>query len=116
MNKTSCIVALFQDDKDNCQKPICDFRFSVNQSPSTIYALADGSILLYNIYFLVFNCKSGNRHVEGCKFCVLIVPCESSVSTENIYLPGRLTSCHNNTESKLYPVNLALFSVTKFSQ
>ena len=74
----------------------------------SIIPVSHTSILLYNTDVVEFDCKAGKRMQKGCKLCLVKVPCECSVSTSTIYLPPRLSACHENTTSVLHPVNLAL--------
>ena len=46
--------------------------------------------------------------VPGCQFCILNVPCECAVTTRDMYLPPRLSSCESNSTSRIHSVNLAL--------
>lgn len=103
----SCVLSLFKNDKDLIKEQ-CNFRFLLNHISSGVVLLSQTSILVYKIDVLEFDCKSGKKMVEGCKFCTLNVPCECSVSTGYSFLPARLTDCHNDTSEKLHPVNLAL--------
>ena len=104
---TSCILALFKNDK-NQVKQHCDFRVSLNHIQKRIVYISHTSILVYGINLLELDCKDGQRMIQGCKFCIIEIPCECSVSTTEMYLPPRLSACHINTTSKVHPVNLAL--------
>ena len=103
----SCILALFKNDK-TLVKNLCDFRVSLEHLSPKIVALSHTSILIYKIKFLELDCKSGKRMIQGCKFCILNVPCQCSVTTTEMYLPPRLSACHENTTSTIHPINLAL--------
>ena len=103
----SCISALFKNDK-TVVKTKCNFRFIPYHLSPSIIPVSHTSILLYNTDVVEFDCKTGKRMQKGCKFCLVQVPCECSVSTSTIYLPPRLSACHENTTSVLHPVNLAL--------
>ena len=46
--------------------------------------------------------------IQGCQFCILNVPCECAVTTTEMYLPPRLSACHENTTSIIHPINFAL--------
>lgn len=103
----TCISALFKGDK-LLIKNKCDFRFLINHLSAKVVQLSHTSVLIYNVDTLQLDCKMGRKVEKGCTFCIINVPCECSISTETIYLPPRLTACHENTTSVLHPVNLAL--------
>ncbi|XP_052809655.1 uncharacterized protein LOC128238123 isoform X1 [Mya arenaria] len=103
----TCISALFNDDK-SLIKANCNFRFLISHLSSEILPLSHTTILVYNVDIVEFDCKTGQRMVKGCNFCIIHEPCECSVSTATIYLPQRLSTCNQNTTSRLHPVNLAL--------
>ena len=105
----SCIMSIFQNDKALIKKH-CDFRFLINHLFSQIIEISKSEILVYQSDLLEFDCKNGKRMIKGCNFCKLVVPCECSISTSQMYLSPRLASCHNKTQNitKLHPINLAL--------
>lgn len=103
----SCVLALFKNDKELI-KQHCDFRVSLEHISPKFIELSHTSILVYKTKVLEFDCQTGKRMQPGCDFCIVHVPCGCSVSTSNMYLPPRLSQCHNNTQSNIHPVNLAL--------
>lgn len=55
-------------------------------------------------------CAKQHHMIKGCDFCIINMPCQCSVMTNDIYLPARLTSCHNHTKNMtvLHPFNIVL--------
>ena len=72
--------------------------------------MESGSILVSNIMNLTIQCPEESYPKEGCKFCIIRVPCGCSVSGSDMYISPRIIGCDNNTKSmsKLHPVNLAV--------
>ena len=103
----SCEIALFKNDKTSI-KSLCNFRVSLNHVTTQITEVSNTAILVYKTKFIEFDCENGKRIEHGCDFCVIDVPCKCSISTSDMFLPPRLSSCHINTTSKVHPVNLAL--------
>ena len=48
--------------------------------------------------------------MEGCFFCITLLPCNCSIRTAQYYIPERWDGCHHQHQeiSKVHPVNLAL--------
>lgn len=59
---------------------------------------------------LALECPQQHSMTPGCTFCVITIPCECALSTQQVYFPPQLSSCEKNSTAitKLYPVNLAL--------
>ena len=109
VTQETCIKALFANNKDLINK-YCDFRMMLNHLSPQIVEISKSSILVYKSPTLELDCRSGKRMMKGCNFCTLSIPCECGVSTSQLYLPPRLSACHNHSKTitKLHPVNLAM--------
>ena len=48
--------------------------------------------------------------IPECDFCIINYPCQRSVTTKDLHLKPRLTTCENITEkiTKVHPLNLSL--------
>ena len=82
----------------------------LNHLSPQIVEISKSSILVYKSPILELDCKNGKRIIKGCNFCILSIPCECGVTTDQLYLPPRLAACQNHSQSvtKLHPVNLAM--------
>lgn len=103
----SCELALFKNDK-TLIKSLCNFRVSLDHVQPQVKEISDSAILVYKTKILEFDCQSGRKTVTGCDFCILSRQCKCAISTSDMYLPPRLSKCHEDTTSKVHPVNLAL--------
>ena len=106
---TSCILALFANDKVKV-KSLCDFRFLQNIVKPKIMELSPNTLLVYRTPLLSLECIDNHRMVEGCDFCLFKLPCRCSISTSSHFFPSRLASCHHHSDNItiIHPVNLAL--------
>ena len=104
-----CVLALFNDDR-NATRTTCDFRFIPHGLTSSLEQLNQTHFILYNISTLTLQCDNTSTVVNGCAFCILKLPCNCEVITNQYYLPKRWDGCHHDstTISKVHPVNLAL--------
>lgn len=105
----SCISALFYNQKESVHS-LCDFRFLTNEIKPNIVELSPSNTLMYQTPMVALDCPSGQRIIKGCPFCVMQLPCLCSVTSGTLFLPPRMGSCNNNSQSVtvLHPVNLAL--------
>ena len=105
----SCILALFTNKKLQIQK-LCNFRFISNILESKIIELTSTSLLIYNTYDLAMDCPTIQKVISGCKFCIMKVPCQCTISTQSLYFSSKLGNCQNASTdiTQLHPVNLAL--------
>ena len=106
---TKCVLALFKDDRKAIRNT-CDFRFIPHGVTSSLEQLNQTHFLIYNISTLTLQCENASTVVDGCAFCILKLPCNCEVTTEQYYLPQRWDGCHHDstTISKVHPINLAL--------
>ncbi len=105
----SCTSSLFTNHKSNIFK-LCDFRFRIDALLPQLTELTPSTVLAYDIDLIAVDCNSHQKMLQGCKFCVLHVPCRCSLSTKDLYFPPRLASCSDvqETISVEHPINLAL--------
>ena len=61
---TTCIMALFGNDKTLVQKH-CDFRFHLNHLSAQIVELSKSTILVYQSKMLKLNCKKDRKMIKG---------------------------------------------------
>ena len=106
---TKCTIALFKDNRKDIRQT-CDFRFLPNKLSSSLEQLNQTHFLLYNVSTLTLHSENVSKVVNGCMFCILSLPCNYDILTEQYYLPRRWDGCHHDstTISTLHPVNLAL--------
>ena len=109
IDEISCATSIFFDNKRTIMSS-CDFRVQVNAMKPTITHINEGRYLMANISNVFLRCPSGLRQQQGCKFCILTVPCLCDISSGSSYFPPRLNHClHNeNKATILHPVNLAV--------
>ena len=109
MTKYSCPVLIFQQMK-NLIPTYCNFKFVKQAIKPSIFQLSETKILISNTSHLTLSCRNSWKRVEACNHCVMDIPCQCSVQTENFYMPPMIHSCGNISKSvsKLHPVNLAL--------
>ena len=103
----SCELALFKNDK-TLIKSLCNFRVTLDHVKPQMVEISDRAILVYKTKLLEYDCENWRRTAPGCDFCILTRQCKCSISTPYMYLPPRLSMCHENTSSKVHPINLAL--------
>lgn len=82
----SCLSAVFFNHKEAVSK-MCDFRFLTNMLPIAMYELSPSHLLLYRTTIIALDCANGQRILKGCSFCVVKIPCLSSVTSNSLYLP-----------------------------
>ncbi|KAK3096841.1 hypothetical protein FSP39_003849 [Pinctada imbricata] len=72
--------------------------------------LSSLNTLMYHTNMVALDCPAGQRMVKGCSFCVMQLPCRCSITSGDLYLPPKIGTCANNSDSItiLHPVNLAL--------
>ena len=106
---TKCVLALYKDDRTTIRNT-CNFRFMPHGLQSSLEQLNQTHFLIYNISCLTLKCDNSSTIVDGCTFCILKLPCNCEVITNQYYLPQRWDGCHRDTTtiSKVHPVNLAL--------
>ena len=106
---TKCVLALFKDDRTTIRNT-CNFRFMPHSLQSSLEQLNQTHLLIYNISSLTLKCDNSSTIVDGCTFCILKLPCNCELITNQYYLPQRWDGCHHDTTtiSKVHPVNLAL--------
>lgn len=105
----SCLSAVFFNQKKTVND-LCDFRFLTSMLPPAMYELSPSNLLLYRTPMLALDCANGQQILKGCSFCVIKIPCQCSITADDLYLPPRLGKCNNQTDKVtiLHPVNLAL--------
>ena len=106
---TKCVLALFKDDRTTIRNT-CNFRFMSHGLQSSLEQHNQTHFLIYNISSLTLKCDNSSTVVDGCTFCILKLPCNCEVITNQYYLPQRWEGCHRDTLtiSQVHPVNLAL--------
>ena len=104
-----CSFALYNDNREQIQNT-CNFRFLPNTISPSLTLLNQTHILIYNISTLTLQCSNGIKVQKGCFFCILMLPCNCSIITDQYYVPERWTGCRHkyNDFSKVHPVNLAV--------
>ena len=109
MTKYTCSLLIFQQMKTLIPE-YCNFRLVKNALQPSILQVTTSQVLVANTSKITFRCKNSWKSESACHFCLMTVPCECSLQTENFYLPPTLHSCEKaSTEiTKLHPVNLAL--------
>lgn len=105
----TCILSLFINSKEKTNK-LCNFRFVQNVINPGAYEIEKGSILIYRTPLLSLECSSDHKMIKGCDFCIVRIPCQCTLLTNNVMLLPRLMSCHNNTNNVtvVHHFNLAL--------
>ncbi|XP_069118854.1 uncharacterized protein [Argopecten irradians] len=88
----------------------CDFRFLPHVLTPKIQEVSPSSLLIYQTSMIALDCPSGQKIVKGCSFCVAQIPCRCTVTSDNLFIPSWLSSCHNISKdmSVIHPVNLAI--------
>ena len=105
----TCSLALFKDNTQEV-KNTCNFRFIPNGIQPSLRLLNQTHFLIYNISQINLQCSDGIKNINGCFFCILMLPCNCSLRTEHYYIPEKWTGCHNqnNNVSRIHPINLAI--------
>ncbi|KAK3083806.1 hypothetical protein FSP39_003442 [Pinctada imbricata] len=105
----TCISAIFYKNKALVHN-LCDFRFIIDEIKPAIIELSTLNTLMYRTDMIALDCPSGQRIIKGCSFCVMQIPCLCSLTSGNLFLPPKVGSCTNNSDTVtvLHPVNLAL--------
>ena len=109
MTRHSCPVLIFQQVKD-LFPTYCNFKFVQHAIKPSIFQLTENKVLISNSSHITLSCKETWKRVKACNYCVMEIPCQCSLKTDNFYMPPMLRSCGNISKSvsKLHPVNLAL--------
>ncbi|MEW8546929.1 MAG: envelope fusion protein, partial [Candidatus Thiodiazotropha sp.] len=105
----TCASALFTNDKASV-KTLCNFRFLTDHIKPDLIEVTKNSVIVYNNLLLELDCATNKKMIKGCNFCLITKPCHCSISSQENYLPPRLSSCQHKTDNVtiLHPVNLAL--------
>ena len=108
VTKDSCVMGLFSNNKVMINK-LCNFRFVPNLLSSAVVELSPDSAIVYNSYNLEVECRGNKTTLTGCSMCIINLPCQCSVTTQEWYFPPRLVKCQKDTKFDVFfPVNLAL--------
>lgn len=109
ITKSSCLLALFQNNKQQV-KALCNFCYVTRPQPPTLISVGSSNVLVYRVPFLTLTCPGTHPMIPGCQFCLIATHCYCSLSTEGILYPASFCSCRNSTSHITYlqPVNLAL--------
>lgn len=104
-----CSISLLEGHKTNIHT-YCNFHFIPNAFTPSLRQLNETHFMLFNTSTLILNCPLQTKQIPGCQFCLITIPCNCSITSENAYIPERLTRCHHHSVpvTKLYPVNLAM--------
>ena len=109
ITNSDCTLALFSNNRMQVQQ-LCDFRYAPSLLKTDMIEISPTSVLVYNSPNLALNCPKEEKVIQGCKFCIVHVPCRCSLSTNSLYFSPRLVNCYNSTTNYtvVHPVNLAL--------
>ena len=114
ISQPSCASAIFADDT-NLVKTLCRFQFQTKSVEPYVQEIDIGKVLIVNINKLNLTCDGIVSPIPGCKLCLITVPCNCSLTTDNFYISIRFSQCQQLTYSRLHPVNL-IFLQHLFSQ
>lgn len=107
--KPNCALALYHGNKTDIHN-LCKFRFAQNSVAPYMRQLNASHFLSVNNSVLTLSCQSRPKIINDCYYCVVQVPCDCSISTNDVYFPKRHSKCHHhkniNTISVMHPVNL----------
>jgi hypothetical protein len=109
MTTRSCIIALFNNDKELVHK-LCDFRFIPGIVQPQMLEISPTSVIVYHTPLIAMICPEKRTMLTGCTYCIIRKPCSCDFSTQHINLPARLTACdkRNVSVTHLHLVNLAV--------
>ena len=109
IEKPNCALALYKGNKSDIHN-LCNFRLVQDSVSPYIRQLNESHFLMVNISIVTLSCPLRTHILNGCSYCIIQVPCNCSIFTEEFSLPKRHTKCHsfNNTMSVMHPVNLIL--------
>ena len=108
MTHPSCATAVYFNNKQGV-KDLCNYRVFLNAVEPTIKYIDEGKFMVMNTSELFLNWPNGRSRMEGCKFCILDVPCLCDVTTSNAYFPPRLNDCYEQEKPSIaHPINLAV--------
>ncbi|CAG2217160.1 unnamed protein product [Mytilus edulis] len=107
-SENSCIVSIFENDKDKVHS-LCDFRFLHNHITPKIIHLKSSSVVLYKTPEISIDCSGKQIIHQGCDFCIMNIPCQCSIATKLLSYPPSITSCKKSSYiTVVHPINLAL--------
>ncbi|KAL4232848.1 hypothetical protein ACF0H5_007535 [Mactra antiquata] len=108
-NVNKCSKSLFLGNKTLINEN-CEFLFMLNAMQSTLRQLNDTHFLISNISTIDLVSPDKQLSIKGCKFCIITIPCNCSITTASTYIPPRLSYCHHHDVNitSLHHVNLAL--------
>jgi hypothetical protein len=76
-----------------------------------VIEIENGKLLLTNISEVITTCNTFTQRHDGCKFCVLEIPCYCAVLADSFAVSPRIVDCQNETKITVYQgLNLALLS------
>ena len=109
VHSESCTTAIFFDNR-KAVLANCDFRVQVNAIKPNIIHISQGQYLVANVTNIFLRCPSGLRQQDGCKFCIITIPCLCDLSSGSVYFPPRVNHCmkDKDTTTTVHPVNLAV--------
>lgn len=109
LEKANCLANIFFDNKQKINK-YCDFRYLTHEIQPHFKHVGGQNIIVYNMPKIIMNCQNGRTTLEGCKFCIVNIPCGCSISNSDIIFQNLMTSCNNTDVNPtiVYPINLPI--------
>ena len=107
---TTCTYSLFTDSTTMIVQS-CNFQVVAGLVQPDLRELSPGTILITNTSRLILRCPGvPQRHVQGCNYCTLKLPCKCSLQSDMHFISPRIIACDNATShiTKWYPINLPL--------
>lgn len=108
LSNPSCPLALYSGNTSLIHE-LCTFHFVPNSITPTISQLNQSHFLIVNISSVTIQCME-SESIVNCHFCILEVPCNCSIQSNQYQFMPRFTGCHtNDTEFTVsHPVNLIM--------
>ena len=108
LSKPDCAMSIFTSNKTST-KANCNFEYVPNALRTTFRQLNQTHFLAVNNSHTSITCKDNSYSLAKCHFCLIQIPCNCTVQTDEFAIPERHTDCHfNQGFTTLHPVNLIL--------
>lgn len=112
MRTRSCTAAMILGNQQEI-KEYCKLTLQKNAIQPTIRTISDDKILVQDVSTMKLNCNNEpEKTMDGCKTCILTVPCDCVITTSNILFRTPTTDrCQRRTAvTHLFQKNVAIFS------
>lgn len=109
ISSSSCALAILFNAKGNIMQK-CDFVFQKDAMIPSIIEIAPGNLLVSNIKSITLECEQGPINQNGCKYCIISIPCSCAISADPFIIPERINNCNRTSRqvTKNHLINLAM--------